>query len=262
MPSSDRPADTEGMNAPVTRHQATGAYRRWTPPSFDDPAADEEAAAVEAEAARQEPPSPPKPAVEPKPPAAPAAKPAEPEVPAIKLPTADEIEAMYEQARADGEKAGYDEGRERANAQARAEVAKITALLQSMDESLDRLGGEVAEEIIELAIALARQMVGKTLSERPEAILPIVNEALQQMPQGKVRIHLNPEDVQLVRQHMEDQLDHSHHQLIEDATIERGGCHLEAAGGNIDATMATRWERVLASLGRTPPPEPEPPSDA
>ncbi|MDX5362851.1 MAG: flagellar assembly protein FliH [Pseudazoarcus pumilus] len=216
----------------VTRHQAVGAYQRWTPPAFDgEPEAPAEEAAVE-------------------PAEAPAAQAApEPAEPPVKLPTADEIEAMYEQARRDGEKAGFDEGMKKAQ----AEAAQLTRLVRSMDSALDQLGGDVAEEIATLAIALARELVGDTLEARPEAVVAVVREALQQVPQGKVRIHLNPEDVKLVRSHLDDQLETGHHHLIEDAAVARGGCRLEAAGCDIDGTLPTRWERVLASIGRSQP---------
>jgi flagellar assembly protein FliH len=217
----------------VTRHQAVGAYQRWTPPSFDsqdEPPAEEPVAeqpeAVEAVAPQAEP---------------------EPAEPPVKLPTAEEIEAMYEQARSEGEKAGLDEGMKKAQ----AEAAQLTRLVRAMDSALDQLGGDVAEEIATLAIALARQMVGDTLAATPEAVVAVVREALQQVPQGKVRIHLNPEDVKLVRTHLDDQLETGHHHLIEDAAVARGGCRLEATGCDIDATLATRWERVLAGIGRS-----------
>ena len=32
--------------------------------------------------------------------------------------------------------------------------------------------------------------------------------------------------------------------------VERGGCRLEFAGGQVDATIATRWNRVMAQLER------------
>ena len=39
-------------------------------------------------------------------------------------------------------------------------------------------------------------------------------------------------------------------QLIEDESIERGGCRIESEAAQIDATNATRWERAVATLGR------------
>lgn len=220
----------------ITRHQATGAYQRWQPPAFD---------AEEPEEAPQD-------TAEPRTLAHAPPEPAAPE-PHVQLPTADEIEGMFEQARHDGEKAGYDEGRKRAAAEetrARNEATRLAQLVKSMDSALDQLGGEVAGEIVELAIALARQMVGDTLTARPEAVAATVREALQHVPQGKVRIHLHPDDIKLVRQHLDDQLEAGHHHLIEDTALKRGGCRLETAGSDIDATIETRWERVLIGIGR------------
>lgn len=228
----------------VNRHQAAGAYQRWTPPAFDE---DETPPPEEA------------PAAAPPPPVETASEPApEASEPPVKLPTAEEVEAMYEQIRKEGHKAGFDEGMKKAQ----AEAAQLTKLVRSMDGALDQLGGEVAEEIVLLAIALARQMVAEALEARPEAVVTIVREALQQVPQGKVRVHLNPEDVKLVRKHLDDQLETGHHHLIEDATVTRGGCRLEAAGCDIDATLPTRWERVLAGIGRNEAVTPERDADA
>jgi flagellar assembly protein FliH len=225
----------------ITRHQATGAYRRWTPPAFDEHEGESTIPLAEstepAEIATEQPP--------------------EREPPPLALPTADEVEAIYEQARSDGEKAGFAEGRERAGKEevkARDEAKKLAALVKSMDEALDRLGADVSQEIVELAVALARQMVGDTLEARPDAVVPCVREALQHVPQGKVRIHLHPEDVKLVRSHLDDHLESGHHHLIEDDAISRGGCRLEANNSDIDATVETRWQRVLAGIGRDPGP--------
>lgn len=225
----------------VTRHQAVGAYQRWTPPAFDEPEAPPEPPQpVEAEHASPAPEEPPAPAE-----------------PPVKLPTAEEIEAMFEQARRDGEKAGFDEGMKRAQ----AEAAQLARVVRAMDTALDALGADVAEEIATLAIALARQLAGDALQAQPEAVVAVVREALQQVPQGKVRVHLHPEDVKLVRRHLEDQLETGHHLLVENASITRGGCRLEAVGCDIDATIETRWARILAGIGRGPAPAPTPDGD-
>src|SRR5690554_2856816 len=144
----------------VTRHQAVGAYQRWTPPAFDEPEAPPEPPQpVEAEHASPAPEEPPAPAE-----------------PPVKLPTAEEIEAMFEQARRDGEKAGFDEGMKRAQ----AEAAQLARVVRAMDTALDALGADVAEEIATLAIALARQLAGDALQAQPEAVVAVVREALQQ----------------------------------------------------------------------------------
>lgn len=227
----------------VTRHQAVGAYRRWDPPSFDgantSTAADADSPATAATG--------PDPSATAAPPEKPSPLPELQLDPKIKLPTAEEIEAMFEQAREEGHAVGHEAGK----AEARAEAERLSGLVRSMDEALDRLGSEVAEEIVALAIAIARQMVKHTLADHPATIAETVREALQQLPQSKVRIHVHPDDAALIREYHADQLEHGHHQLIEDDTITRGGCRLQAAGCEIDATLETRWRRILEGMGRT-----------
>lgn len=222
----------------VTRHQAVGAYRLWRPPSFDDNGNKVEQ---------------PKEVAKPTP-TPPASASQTPDLqsdglldPMIKLPTAEDIEAMYEQARTDGNATGYAEGK----AKAKAEAAKLAALHASMNEALTQIDGEIADEIVALAIAVAKQVVKHTLADHPASIAETVREALQQLPQGKGRIHIHPDDAGLVREYLNDQLEHGHYELIEDDKIVRGGCRVESSGCQIDATLETRWHRVLQGLGRS-----------
>ncbi len=225
----------------VTRHQAVGAYQRWEPPSFDEGldtpdglhssnvSADQASPALKNE---DEPTSP---------------LPHLPEDPPIKLPTAEEIEAMFEQAREEGLAVGFEAGR----AAAHAEAERLSSLVGRMDEALDRIDQDIAEEVVGLAIAIAKQMIRHTLADHPASVAETVREALQQLPQNQVRIHVHPDDAALIREYLADQLEHGHHRIAEDDTVTRGGCRLEAAGCEIDATVETRWRRILEGIGRT-----------
>ena len=230
----------------ITRHQAVGAYRRWEPVDFDAP---ERSPAPE--------PAPPPPMAEPSPP--PLAPEPEPEpLAGLQLPTAEEIERMHEEARAAGHAEGYAEGFEAGRAAGHAEGAEqvseavqhLMLLAGNLDEALTRLDQEVADELMALSIEIARQMVQHTLAERPEVILDTVRNALLQIPQGHAQIRLHPEDCELVRQSMGEQLGHAGHRLVEDAELLRGSCRIDSPGAQVDATLETRWRRVLESLGR------------
>jgi flagellar assembly protein FliH len=227
----------------TNRHQAVGAYQRWAPPSFDAP----------------EPASPPTPVEE-------AERPLEPELPAIveeapapeapilppeispdiHLPTADDIERIHDEARKEGYAAGYEEG----TARGRIEAMQFHSLVEGLEDSMNRLDGEVADEILALATELARQMVRQTLNERPEAVVDLIREALLQLPQTHALIHLNPEDVEMAKEYLGEQLAHAGHRLVEDAAITRGGVRIDASGSQIDATVQTRWRRIMDNLGR------------
>ena len=225
----------------VFRNQASGAYRRWEPPSFSDDLDHGEATdtsspdqAQATGADRKMPESTPEPEL---------VAPAEP---AIKLPTAADIEAMFDDARKEGYETGYDEGK----VAAREQAERLAGLADSFDESLKRLDQDIADEIVALAIEVARQMVRHTLADHPSAINETVRAALQQLPQSDARIHLHPDDASLVRDYLNEEFEQAH-QLVEDDTLTRGGCRVVAPGSEVDATLETRWRRVLAAMGRT-----------
>jgi len=227
----------------ISRHQAVGAYRRWEPPAFgSEPAPALDAPNVDSPHAAEPapPPAPPQPELAP-----PPDLPPDPEPP-VRLPTAADIESMFEDARRDGHEAGYREGAE----QARQEAVRIGALADALDEALARLDRDVAEELVGLAIEVARRMVRNALVEQPETVIETVRTALNQLPQGQARIHLHPDDVALVRAHLVEQSGHGHPTLIDDDAISRGGCVVQTAASQLDATLETRWRRVLETLGR------------
>ena len=76
----------------------------------------------------------------------------------------------------------------------------------------------------------------------------VVREAINQLPHQHTAIYLNPEDASVVRSHIGDQLTHAGHRIFEDVAIARGGCKVEAGGSQIDATVPTRWGRIVESL--------------
>lgn len=248
----------------VTRHQAVGAYRRWEPAEFggEDPADPGTAAGrrpprAPAPSAAPPPAAPPAPSAD----APPAAEPTLALPPDFHLPTAEEIERMHEEVRAtgfaEGRDAGYAEGLEagradgyaEGKAHAEEEAARLTALASGLDDALHALDNEVAEEIMALAIEMARRMVRITLAEHPETVLETVRSALLQLPQGHAQVHLHPDDLALVRQHLGEQLGQGGHRLQEDARLQRGECRIDGQGAQVDATLETRWRRVLESIG-------------
>ena len=126
-------------------------------------------------------------------------------------------------------------------------------LVESLETSLTRLDQEGADEILALATELARQMVRHTLALRPESVVELIREALLQLPQAHALIHINPDDLAMAKEYLGEHLAHAGHRLIEDTTLTRGGVRIEAAGSQIDATVQTRWRRVMDNLSRNIP---------
>ena len=165
--------------------------------------------------------------------------------PAVALPTAADIERMYQQAQNEGYQAGYKDGK----AKAADEAGRLARAAAKLEGALTELDAGVANELLSLALELARQVVRREIGARPETLLDVVREALEQLPHQHASIYLNPDDASLLRSYMGDQLAHAGHRILEDVKLARGDCVLEAGGSHLDGSVATRWRRVLESIG-------------
>jgi len=105
---------------------------------------------------------------------------------------------------------------------------------------------------MELALHLAKGMLKNALQVKPELILPIVREAIEYLPvlQQPALLILNPEDAPVVREGIAEELDKGGWRVIEDPTIARGGCKVDTASNQIDATVQARWQRMTHALGK------------
>ncbi|MDQ8021161.1 MAG: flagellar assembly protein FliH [Moraxellaceae bacterium] len=220
----------------IPANQASGAFQRWEPEDF----------ALAAPEPQPEPESLPQQDA----PVEAAAQPAEEApfelIPGVTLPTAEDIERIQQDAAREGYAAGYEEGA----ARGRMEAAELHQMLTGLDESLSRMDQEIAHEIQALALEIARQVVRDTVVERPEALLTVIREALNQLPQQHATIRLHPADAALARQYIGEHFDSVAHRIVEDDHILRGGCTVEAAGTQIDAQLQTRWRRVVEHLSQ------------
>lgn len=190
--------------------------------------------------------------------AAPASEPEETPLPVPALPTAEEIERIIEQARAEGYAAGVEEGRlsgEREGEEARRQVlTQLQALVDNARLSLAELDQQVAEKLLALAVEIAAQTLRSALSVKTEALLPTIREAIATLPlhHAHIVIHLNPDDADPVRTRIGEAFFQSGGQIVEDSEISPGGCRLTAGTSEVDASIETRWQRVLESIGAEP----------
>jgi flagellar assembly protein FliH len=228
-----------------------GAFKRWEMTSFGDERPSSLAARIQAEERAAAAAS----AV-----AAAAAAASAPVHPAMQLPTAAELEALREGARAEGYEEGLQEGREAGRAEAyeagRADVAaemeSLRAIAATFSQAVTAADETIASDVLDLALHLARSMVRTALSVRPELIIPIVREAIDYLPvlQAPAILALNPEDIEIVRTALSDELDKGGWRVVADPQVGRGGCKVDTASNQIDAQAAARWARLTHALGK------------
>jgi flagellar assembly protein FliH len=153
---------------------------------------------------------------------------------------------------ATGYATGYDTGFQAGQDAAEKELKQIEELFSATRKALAEVEQEIARDVLNLAIELARQVLRGELSVRRDALLPVVSEAMEALPGSSTqrKLLLNPSDVDIVRSHLGENLKLGGWQVVEDHLIEPGGCKILSANGDIDATLATRWQRVVGSLDR------------
>jgi len=157
------------------------------------------------------------------------------------------LEAVHRRAFEDGHAAGLRVGRAAAEAQAK----RLAEMVASAEAALRLAEERVAGELLDLAVELARQILRAELSLRRDAVLPVVRDALAQLAKGgEVRIAAHPADAALLREHLAAELARHGWTVLEDARIEPGGVRITTSAGDLDATLATRWRRVLSAIGQ------------
>jgi len=163
------------------------------------------------------------------------------DTPDIVLPTAAELEEIQRQAHEEGYQAGFAEGAQR-----------VSAMLDELQHALQHTDQEIAQDLLKLSLEVAKQMVQQTLKTNPEVLLSTIREAIGSLPHFNQGAHLvlHPDDAAMLRASMGEQLGHSGWKIFDDTAIERGGARIETAHSQIDATLANRWQRIVASIGQ------------
>lgn len=183
--------------------------------------------------------------------AAPAPQPAEPAP-----PTAAEITQQIAAARQAGYADGYRDGLVALEGFKQSYAQQVTQQVGTVAQNyalrLDALEKHIADHVAEIAIALARQVVRDEVKTRPELVAAVAQQALAAVldTAQRVTVRLHPEDHALVAQHAAEAVSARGARLAVDPSMKRGDVLVDSDVGAIDASMATRWRRAVAAMGR------------
>lgn len=173
----------------------------------------------------------------------------------IGLPTAEEIERLHQAAWEEGYRLGLEEGRREGfaagSAEGRVYVERLKALAEALDVERLRQDERLVQELLDLALAIARQMLRTALQVKPELILPVLREAMANLPTltGNTRLLVHPDDAPVVRDFLASEHAHLSWKVVEDTSLRPGGFRIENAHGELDARLETRWQDIVRALG-------------
>lgn len=162
------------------------------------------------------------------------------------------LKQVRQEAYDEGFKKGYGDGINQAHAAIEAERMQLVQLAGNFQQALSMQDVAIAESVLTLALELSKAMLKNKLQVDAQAIIPVVLDAIQYLPQVKqpARVIVHHEDAKVLRAGIGEQLKEQGWQLVEDSQIERGGCLVETAENQIDATNEMRWKRLVQGLSR------------
>lgn len=162
-----------------------------------------------------------------------------------------QAQAQLDQIVAEQEAAWQQKMDEHATQLGAGPAAELSRIITSAQAQVRDLQQQLAPQLLELAIDIARQVVRQELRSNPRALLPIVREALDMVgaetKPAVVRIH--PEDWAHLERHLKAAVPNPKVEWLADASVQRGGCKVEAAGAVVDGSIERRWQRAIAALG-------------
>jgi flagellar assembly protein FliH len=166
--------------------------------------------------------------------------------------TAIEREA-WEQGHAQGREAGLIAAQQEAQAaaeQAELRVQQLQSILDLMARPLADLDQQVQRQLALLAGAIARQIIRRELKTQPDEIVAVVRETVGLLPivARQVRVHLHPEDAELVRSRLASASGERAWSIVEDPMLSRGGCRVTSETSSIDAQLEQRLGAAIATM--------------
>lgn len=174
---------------------------------------------------------------------------------------------MIRQACDDAFARGAEEGRMQAAAewqqrmddyvaqQGRDWAQRLEATVLQLQDRLRDMEQHMARDVLALACDIARDVVRQELSVNPDALMPVVQEAVSMLvSEGRPAVvRLHPQDMETLAQPLRDSVDSPSVQWLADAAVAPGGCQVDSAGLVIDGSLEKRWSRAVASLGLDTP---------
>ena len=152
---------------------------------------------------------------------------------------------------------GFTEGCENGFADGKAEVDRLIERTQTVLERVQNKRAEILKEsekeIVDLVLLITRKVVKVISENQRDIIIANVREALRKIrSKGDIIIRVNLADLQLTTEHKQYFIElmegANSVNIIEDSTVDKGGCIVETDFGEIDARIASQLAELESKI--------------
>ncbi|KAF1012157.1 MAG: Flagellar assembly protein FliH [Pseudomonas fluorescens] len=170
--------------------------------------------------------------------------------------TLEELESIRQEAYNEGFAIGEKEGfhsttlkvRQEADAALSVKLASLETLMSHLFDPIAEQDSQIEKAMVNLVQHITRQVIQRELALDSTQIESVMREALKLLPlgAGSVRLYINPQDFEQVKALRERH--EENWRIVEDASLQPGGCRVETEHSRIDATIETRISQIMAKL--------------
>ncbi|WP_312053204.1 flagellar assembly protein FliH [Pantoea brenneri] len=152
----------------------------------------------------------------------------------------------YQQGFSEGQKAGRAQGAADVDQQQQLLVSRFSSLINEFQAALDSLDSVIPARLVQLSLNAVRSLFGKQIIFDTTLLLQKIEHLLQENLQftSHIVLSVSEEDFPLVQQQLGEILASQHWALRADESIAPGGCRVTSDEGELDATLATQWQRL------------------
>jgi len=159
------------------------------------------------------------------------------------------LDAIYAKAQAEGFAAGkaqYDTQLQ----ELQARISRFDTMLQLQARPFTELDAQAEKQLVTLALTVARHLVRRELRIDPTQVVAIIRQTVSLLPAAArdVRVHLHPEDAQLVRERLVEPHAERAWTIVEDPIMSRGGCRVTTDTAQIDARIESRIGAAISAV--------------
>ena len=159
------------------------------------------------------------------------------------------MEAIQREADERGFREGQERGFQEGRGEAQRLVERLHAVLAKAIEKRAEVLSEAETQVINLVLLIARKVIKVISENQKNVVINNVVQALRKLKsRGEVVIRVNLADLELSTAHINDFLKMVENvksiTVLEDATVDRGGCIIETDFGQIDARISSQLHEI------------------
>lgn len=152
-------------------------------------------------------------------------------------------------ARKRGYQDGWDEGINKGTDEVKRLIERIQIILDTAIQKRNEIFVETEQQIVGLVLLIAKKVI-KVISENQKNV--VINNVIQALrklkSRGEVAIRVNLSDLELTSQHKRDFIEMVEGiksiKILEDSTVDRGGCIIDTDFGSIDARISSQLHEI------------------